>query len=98
MPWHWSPFIDQKVREAVARELLGGTACFESSKGEALATIPLVGRTESVVATASAKGRIVKVCAYNVAGEYLGSVPAPEVCDRTEVEQGARVTLNIRLT
>ncbi|HKW12934.1 MAG TPA: hypothetical protein VJS69_00470 [Candidatus Krumholzibacteria bacterium] len=60
--------------------------------------IPLSGKTENVVATAQAKGRIVKVCAYNVAGEYLGSVPAPEVCDRTEVEQGARVTLNLRLS
>lgn len=89
--------MDAKVRDTVAHELVGSTITLESAKGEPLAQGTLSGRTETIVATATAKGRAVKVAARNVAGDVLGSVPASEVCDRVDVEPGARVTLTLRL-
>lgn len=97
MPWRWTPYVDTKVREAMARELVGGTVRLETSSGTPLAILPLTGKTETLVATATAKGRVVKVAVQNALGESLGSVPGAEVCDRTEVEPGARVTLTMRL-
>lgn len=97
MPWHWSSYIEQKTRDTVARELLGSTARLEASKGEPLASVPLNGKLETVVTTAQSKGRAVKVSIHSAHGELLGSVPASEVCDRTDVETGARVTLTLRL-
>lgn len=97
MPWRWTPYIDGKVRDTVARELLGGVACLEASGGEPLANAALTGKLDTVVVLAQNKGRAVRVCIRNPAGELLGSVPATEVCDRTEVEPGARVTLSLRL-
>lgn len=97
MPWRWSAYIDTKVRDTIARELLDATATLEPAKGEPLASVPLLGRTDTVVATAQAKGRAVRVAIHTSGGELLGSVPALEVCDRVEVEPGARVTLSLRL-
>lgn len=97
MPWRWTPYIDGKVRDAVALELMGSEARLEASGGESLATLGLTGKLETVVALGQNKGRAVRLSIRNPAGELLGSIPASEVCDRTEVEPGARVTLNLRL-
>lgn len=97
MPWRWTPYIDGKVRDAVALELMGATACLEASGGEPLAKAQLTGKLDTVVVLGQQKGRAVRVCIRNPAGELLGSQPATEVCDRTEIEPGARVTLNLRL-
>lgn len=97
MPWRWTPYIDGKVRDTVARELMGSEARLEASGGEPLANLQLTGKLDTVVVLAQNKGRAVRLSVRNSAGELLGSVPATEVCDRTEVEPGARVTLNLRL-
>lgn len=98
MPWRWTPYIDGKVRDTVARELLGGEARLEAAGGESLATAQLSGKMDTMVTLAQQKGRAERVSIRNAAGELLGSAPAAEVCDRTEVEPGARVTLSLRLT
>lgn len=98
MPWRWTPYIDGKVRDAVALELLGSEARLEASGGESLASLPLSGKLDTMVVLAQNKGRAVRVSIRNPAGELLGSVPATEVCDRVEVEPGARVTLTLRLS
>lgn len=98
MPWHWTPYIDGKVRDTVARELMGSEARLEAAGGESLAALPLTGKLDTMVVLAQNKGRAVRVAIRNPAGELLGSVPATEVCDRTEVEPGARVTLTLRLS
>lgn len=98
MPWRWTPYIDGKVRDTVALELMGSEARLEASGGESLATLQLNGRVETVVALGQNKGRAVRLVIRNPAGELLGSVPATEVCDRVEVEPGARITLTLRLS
>lgn len=97
MPWRWTPYIDGKVRDAVALELMGAEARLEASGGESLATVTLTGKLDTSVVLAQNKGRAARLSIRNPAGELLGSIPASEVCDRTEVEPGARVTLNLRL-
>lgn len=97
MPWRWTPYIDGKVRDTVARELLGSEARLEASGGESLATLQLTGKLDTTVVLAQNKGRAARLSIRNPAGELLGSIPASEVCDRTEIEPGARVTLNLRL-
>lgn len=97
MPWRWTPYIDAKVRDAVALELMGSEARLEASGGESLATLQLTGKLESAVVLAQNKGRAVRLTIRHPSGQVLGSVPASEVCDRTDIEPGARVTLNLRL-
>lgn len=97
MPWRWTPYIDGKVRDTVARELLGSEARLEASGGESLATLQLTGKLDTAVVLAQNKGRAVRLSIRHPSGELLGSIPAAEVCDRTEVEPGARVTLTLRL-
>lgn len=96
MPWRWTDHITQRVRETIARELVGGTVELRSSAGS-LASIPLTGKTETVVGTAKTKGRAVTATVLNAAGISVGAVPASEVCDRTELEPGAQVTVTLRL-
>ena len=97
MPWRWTPYIDGKVRDTVARELMGSEARLEASGGEPLAHLQLTGKLDTVVALAQNKGRAARVTIHNPAGELLGSVPAIEVCDRVDVEPGARITLHLRV-
>jgi hypothetical protein len=98
MPWHWTDHITRKVRDTIVAELVGGEVQIKGSGASApLATIPLSGKTETVVGTAVSKGRAVTVSVTNAAGVMVGAVPAPEVCDRVELEPGAQVTVTLRL-
>jgi len=97
MPWHWTDHITRKVRDTIVAELVGGEVQIKGSASAPLATIPLSGRTETVVGTAATKGRAVTVSVTNAAGITVGAVPAPEVCDRVDLELGAQVTVTLRL-
>jgi hypothetical protein len=96
MAWHWTDHITRKVRDTIVAELVGGEVQIKGAGGP-LATIPLSGRTETVVGTAASKGRAVMVSVTNAAGISVGAVPASEVCDRVELEPGAQVTVTLRL-
>jgi len=96
MAWRWTDYITQRVRDTIAAELVGGEVQIKGAGGP-LATIPLSGKTETVVGTAASKGRAVSVVVTNASGISVGAIPAPEVCDRVELEPGAQISVTLRL-
>lgn len=97
MIWTWTPHMRQLVRQRVLEELVGGRVLLNPAKGAPIATATLAGERDTLVVRAGSDGRIVQAVIESRQGDVLASAPGSAVCDRTDVQMGAEVTVRFAL-
>lgn len=85
------------LHQRALEELAGGMLRLEPTKGPSIASVTLTGETDTLVVRAGADGKVARAVILNRSGEILASAPGSAVCDRTDVQMGAEITVSVRV-
>lgn len=85
------------LHQRTLEELAGGTLRLEPAKGPPIASVTLTGETDTIVVRAGADGKVARAVILNRSGDELASAPGNAVCDRTDVQMGAEITVRVRV-